>query len=205
MDSIDNNTGKATLVEAFGTEIGSKLFGAAVKLSARYNVDLDDFIQDVAEAATEVQTEYGFVHVNTAINRAKNAIFASYRYGVNRYYGEQGVTEFSYDATTAPEYITDHRAKATPGDSDDHNSDDDTERTLLDIQGGTFTNYCVVAENLSDAFLASYATLSNEDRVIMVALSEGWQAQEIAREIGKSGAYISNAKKRLRETFAWAA
>lgn len=170
---------KQTLITAFGSEIGAKLYGAAVKCAARYNISCDDFCQDVAEAGLTVQREYGFVHIHTTINRAKNAVFVGYRYGVNRYYRAAGIREFWADAY------------------------DDTEpesEGLWDTL--VYDPNAVIRDNLSAAFMEVFAALSDTDRAIMLALSEGWKATEIAARLSKSSAYVSTTKKRLQAAFA---
>ncbi len=72
------------------------LRGAATKLSARYGVDIDDVSQEMAIAAMGVIKSYGFCHVNTAVNRTKDAL-SSGSYGVNRYYTAKGLSEVSID------------------------------------------------------------------------------------------------------------
>ncbi len=170
---------KTALIETFGTEIGSKLFGAAVKVSAQLNVELDDFCQDLAAEALKVQAEYGYVNVKIAVKHAKNTIYDTYNYGVNRYFSALGVSEFSVDATA---------------------EQDTDENALLDVL--TFDRNAVVRESLADDFAAVIETLSAAERAVLVGLAEGWQAQEIAQKIGRSNAWVSQTKKHLQVTFA---
>lgn len=177
--------GKTSLIETFGREIGGKLFGAAVNVSLRLNVDLDDFCQDLAESALDIESRYGFVHINTAVKSATNAVMHTYVYGVNSYYRTKGFSEIAIED------------KNDPTNPDNSWLDAATFRTGL-ISGSR------VKDNLSDAFAESLETLSDTDRFILSALGEGWKGGEIAAKLGKSPAYITLAKKRLQSAFAWA-
>lgn len=91
---------KAAMETTFGAEIGGKLYGAAVRLSCQYGIDLDDVASEITVAAFQIQASYGFVHVNTAVNRSKNALFSTNYGDVNRYYDAKGVTVMSLDVET---------------------------------------------------------------------------------------------------------
>lgn len=167
---------KQALVDTFGTEIGGRLFGAAVKVSVKLGVDLDDFVQDLSITALAVQTEYGYVNINIAVKRAKAAIYNTYNYGVNRYYGEQGISELSVDE-----------------------SDNGDGENLIDLL--TFDLNAIAVSDLTAEFAAILETVSAADRQVLYGLAGGWQAQEVAATLGKSNAWVSGAKKRLQAAF----
>jgi len=70
----DSLASKKTLIEIFGTDIGTKLFGSAVKIANRYGISVDDAAQELAMGGLTVKEKYGFVHVNTVYYRAVDAI-----------------------------------------------------------------------------------------------------------------------------------
>jgi len=167
---------KAALIEVFGDEVGAKLYGAAVKMSIRYGIDVDDVAQDIAEAALHIQAEYGYVNINIAINHAKNALFQGYNYGVNQYYTmRHGITTVS-------------------ADQENENGD-----TLIETLEDTFT---FVSVDLRMAFADFFGTLDSRDQTIITGLLQGDGVVKIAEAAGCSPGTVSNRKKSLYGQFA---
>ena len=77
--SIDNYS-RRVLTEMFGVEIGTKLFGAAIKTAMDYGFSVDDIAQDMAIAALDVKKKYGFVHISTVVHGARDIISKTNRY-----------------------------------------------------------------------------------------------------------------------------
>ncbi len=172
---------RTVLISTFGSEIGLKLYGAAVKLSNRYGIDLDDVTQEIALAALEVLTDYGFCHINTAVNKTKDALAAGSNYGVNRYYSRKGVSEVSIDQ--------DDDQDDESGDSwvlafADESFDWDTIDTALSVQ-------------------AEFARIEDgTDRLIANYLAEGKGPVEVQAEIGLHySAVIRRRDRRLSQVF----
>jgi len=89
---------RTVLLSTFGEEIGMRLYGASVKLAARYGIELDDVVEEIALGAMEVVADFGFCHVNTAVNKAKSALVRTNHYGVSEYRASRGMAEVSIDA-----------------------------------------------------------------------------------------------------------
>lgn len=87
------------LTDLFGEKLGKRLYGGAIKIAHDYSVDIDDVVQELAIAATEVKEAFGFLHINTACYKARDAITQTYNYGVNKYFNRKGVivTDFNCD------------------------------------------------------------------------------------------------------------
>jgi DNA-binding NarL/FixJ family response regulator len=176
--------GKRALIDAFGNETGEALYGAAVKLSNRYNIALGDVIGDMVIEALEIEAEYGFYHINTIVNHTKSAIYDGYRYGVNRYYQEQGVTVNSLQELVATD-------------------DDRDPEEVLEVEGLGLATVEGAAVRLDT--LSTLDKLSDRDREIAEGLLSGLTGAEIGRRLGVSDAYVSKRKKKIREAFSWVA
>lgn len=187
---------KQVLTEAFGEEIGKKLFGAAVKLSAIHNVDLDDVIQDMTIEALTVRENYGFIHINTVILRTKNALYAGkagFRYGNNKYHTDKGESEVCLSDLS----LSDERRTQIGGDDEDYQlTPAESVLELLSDQAHSDL-YERVAETLTD--------LDAETRAIAGGLVAGFSKGEIAAQMGKPGSFVSLKMKTLQAAFAWAA
>jgi DNA-directed RNA polymerase specialized sigma24 family protein len=85
------------LADLFGEKLGKALYGGAIKIAHSYGVDIDDVVQELAIAATEVKEAFGFLHINTACYKARDSITKTYNYGVNKYFGRKGVTVAHFD------------------------------------------------------------------------------------------------------------
>jgi DNA-binding NarL/FixJ family response regulator len=171
--------GKRALVEAFGQEAGEALYGAAVKLSNRHGVPLDDVIGDMSIAALEVEANYGFYHINTIVNETRAMVYRSYRYGVNEYYHTQGVN-------------VDSLQELVDGDADE----------ALNLVGvGLVTvEDAAVRMDVVDTLEA----LTRRDRQIAQGLMQGLSGAEIGERLGCSRQYVYKRKRAMREAFGWA-
>jgi len=159
------------LVSLFG-EQGEGLWRIARKLGARYNIDVEDVAQELAIAADQVRDKFGFVHVNTTVNRAKDALLSSSNYGVNRYYTQKGVAEVSDEAFER--------------DGDSLFADNFSWRQVdvaIDVRA--------VLEGLPEL-----------DRKIATGLSRGWTTKEIGQYAGCHPTTVSIKKADLRRAFA---
>ena len=193
MDS--NNTGKETLVEAFGAEIGGKLFGAAVKLSARHNVDLDDVIQDMTIEAWLVRESYGYIHINTVALHTKNALYAGkagFRYGNNKYHTDRGESEVCLSDLS----LSAERRTQIGGDDEDYH--DTPAEAILELLSNQ-VNY-----DLREQFADTLADLPDTTRAVAVGLVAGYNKSEIATQLGKSNAFVTGEVKKLQVAFGWA-
>jgi DNA-binding NarL/FixJ family response regulator len=180
---MDDMDGKRALIWAFGEETGTALYGAAVRLSNRYGVALGDVIGDMSIAALEIEADYGFCHVNTVVNRTKSALYDTYRYGINRYYAEQGVAVDSMEALV--------------------NEDDDrAPEEVLEIEALAFAT--VEDAEIALDIAATLDTLTDRDREIASGLLAGLSGAEIGRRLDIDPSYVSRRKQALREAFAWA-
>ena len=180
---------KEVLVQTFGQEIGSKLFGASVRLSTKYNIPFEDVVQDVTEAALENRAAYGYVNINITCKHAINAFMNSYRYGPTQYYITRGYGEIQE---------TD-REVGNFGDDWQHSGNKDVNENWFDDVETAEVDY-----DLRAAFIETLDTLSPVDRTIALGLMAEFKQTEIAQTIGRSNAFVSNSKKRLREAFSWA-
>ena len=180
----ENMDGKRALIEAFGEETGTALYGAAVKLSNRYSVALGDVIGDMSIAALEIEADYGFCHVNTVVNRTKSALFDTYRYGVNRYYSERGVAVDSMEALVSED-------------------DDRAPEEALEIEGLGLVTVEDAAMRLD--IMSTLDTLTDRDREIASGLLAGLSGAEIGRRLDIDPSYVSRRKQALREAFSWVA
>jgi len=104
-DSESNGRSKdrEVLTTLFGDKVGRTLFGAAVRISSRYGIDLDDVTQEIALAGSAVEEKYGFLHVNSTCWKARDALTKRNDYGVNAYYSKTGVSVTSYDRESGPD------------------------------------------------------------------------------------------------------
>jgi len=171
-------TSRTALVRAFGEELGLGLYGVAVKLSRRLGLDEGDAAQEAAEAAINILRENkGEVVLSHVANRVKDAVCRTYNYGVNEYYGKQGVSELYTDA-------------AEDGDG------------WMDTLATEYSS--LVAEDLSEAFSTVYETLSKEQVFILHSLAQGWNGKEIAEACGKTPAWVSYQKTKLQGLFGYA-
>lgn len=186
---------KDCLVETFGAEIGKALFGAAVKLSTRYGIDLDDVVQDMVIEGLDIQAKYGFPHVNTIVQRTKNALYAGRsgnRYGNNAYYEGKGMAEVAYSdinirgKSNGACYVSNAGAEA--GILNDF-VDESQARIDSDLR-----------ERIDEVL----AGLDSETRAVAYGLYAGYSQGEIAAQLGRSDAFVSKRKQALREAFAWA-
>jgi DNA-binding NarL/FixJ family response regulator len=169
---------KESLIEAFGKKIGTSLFGAAIKLSNRIDrVDLADVVGEITEAALEVEAEYGFVHITTAVRNAKNAILRTANYGPTEYYQGQGVCEISADKD-----LTEDGAR------------------LIDLieAGGNVADEVMIESD----FEAVMSSLPEMDRKIAAGFALGLSNNEIADTVGCHFTTVSRKKSSLREAFA---
>lgn len=200
--NINSNTGKETLVEAFGADIGGKLFGAAVKLSARHNVDLDDVIQDMTIEALWVREHYaaqaytpGYININTVILRTKNALYAGkagFRYGNNRYHTDRGESEVCLSDLS----LNNERRTQIGGDDEDYH--DTPAEAILELLSSQ-VNY-----DLREQFTDTLADLPDTTRAVAVGLAAGYNKSEIATQLGRSNAFVTGEVKKLQTAFGWA-
>ncbi len=166
------------LTSLFGDKLGKTLYGGAIKVARNYNVALDDVIQELAIAASEVTEEFGFLHINTALYRARDAITKTYAYGVNRYYARKGVTVASYD-------------KDSSGSGDDW-------RTSFADEGFDWDNV-----DLALDVRERLAGLDETDRTIADGLASGRRVTEIADDLGiHYSAVIRRRDRHLAPAFA---
>lgn len=169
---------KDTLTKAFGKDVGTSLFGAAIKLANRYDrVDLADAVGEVTEAALQVEAEYDFVHVTTAVRNAKNAILRTSKYGPTEHYQGKGICTISAD-----EDLTGDGARLI----DLMQSDDNIARDVM----------------ISSDFEAVMASLPELERKIAAGFALGLSNNEIAEKAGCHYTTVSRKKKALREAFA---
>jgi len=188
------NESKRVLVEVFGDEIGGRLFGSAVKLSAIHNIDLDDVVQDMVIEALDVQKKYGFVHINTTVLRTKNALYAGksgYRYGGNSYQSGKDLGEITLSDFRVVRERREQIAQE-PG------NDDGDQRSLLEFVSHQ------VEWDLRETFYDTLADLDADTQALAYGLMAGYSQTEIAESLGKSNAYVSIRKGRLQEAFGWA-
>lgn len=169
---------KGMLTSLFDSQ-GETLYRIAVKLSSRYGIDVDDVAQELAIAARDVEARFGFVHINTAVNRAKSALWRSYNYGPNRYYTNKGVTEISIEAQEESDGGGDGWVAAFADELFDWYKPDLT----LDVH-------------------QILETLPELDRKIAEGLSQGWTIKEIGAYAHCHPTTVSNKKHDLRRAFA---
>jgi hypothetical protein len=169
---------KESLIEAFGKKIGTSLFGAAIKLSNRIGrVDLADVVGEITEAALEVEAEYGFVHITTAVRNAKNAILRTANYGPTEYYQGQGVCEISADKD-----LTEDGAR------------------LIDLieSGEDIAADVAFGSDFEEVF----ASLTGLEQKIAAGFMLDMSNNEIADTVGCHFTTVSRKKSSLREAFA---
>ncbi|MBN2003777.1 MAG: sigma-70 family RNA polymerase sigma factor [Anaerolineae bacterium] len=165
---------KQAMIAAFGTETGRKLYAVATKLSRRYGIDVDDVASNVTLTALESQTRYGFVHINTVAQRVKNALYDTYDYGVNRYYGS-GYAEVSADAET------------------------EDGGTLLDTLEAPDTYRAVDVKLVVEQLVGELSALDQE---IVKGLFAGLDPKEIAANLGCHWDSVYKHKRILARQFA---
>jgi DNA-binding NarL/FixJ family response regulator len=177
------NASKQALIDGFGEQHGAALFAIAVKLSNRHNIPVEDAAGDLAIAALETEAEFGFLHLNTAANKARAMIARTYRYGVNEYYGDQGVVTDSLEA------IEDHQ---DGGDAFD----------VLGEAGVQAAFATVEDAEIRLSVASTLETLSDRDQQIARGLMQGLSGAEIGERLGCSRQYVYKRKRAMRETFA---
>jgi len=185
------------LTEVFGSEIGRKLFGAAVKLSAVHNVDLDDVIQDMIIEALEIKERYGFVHINTVVLRTKNALYAGksgFRYGNNKYHTDKGQSE----VCLADLSLDGNRRTQVTDDREDEDTSYSAEERLFEFVSEQ------VEWDLREQFYETLSSLDNETQIVAYGLMAGFSQVEIAESLGKSSAYVTGKKQSLQGALEWA-
>lgn len=165
---------KTAMQEAFGNEIGRKLYAVSVKLSQRYGIDLDDVCSEVMMVSLETQTKYGFVHINTVAQAVKNELYDTYKYGVNRYYGQQ-FAEVSADKET------------------------EDGGTLLDTLESPDTHREVDVKLVVERLVAD---LSDMDKEIVAGLFAGLDPKQIADNLGCHWDSVYKHRRALKAQFS---
>ena len=164
------------LIESFGEEIGTALFGSAIKVADRYGVDVDDVVGEMVIEALEVKAKYGFYHVNSIVNHTKNALARNAAYGVTMYYSEQGITEVHTENFDGEAKVQANAHLDSPWSNVD---------LSLDIQ-------------------AQIEELGELEQGIARGFMAGLSNNEIAEKVTCHFSTVSKKKAELREAFAWA-
>jgi len=182
-------TGHNVLEVVFGPEAGKALVGAATKIARRHGIDRDDVIQEMYLAGMQVQSEQGFLNINTTVKRTVGAISQGYEYGVNRYYHEQGYREEGDEIKT-------HDGEAvsvfdvTPADFSWETID-----TRLDVRSQVSA--------MSERERGLCEALAVSGRTHGGRCTAGYTQKDMADAMGVSPSVLSKAKNRLAEEFSW--